>query len=60
MSYLALILFNIVFFICNIYPKHIFEIGSALSVISIALNSEAVLTWVVLLFPHAIAVGLMP
>ncbi len=38
MNYLALILFNIVFFICNLYPKHIFEIGSALSVISIALN----------------------
>ncbi len=38
MNYLALILFNIVFFICNLYPKHIFEIGSALSVVSIALN----------------------
>lgn len=38
MNYLILILFNISFFVCNLYPKHIFEIGSALSVVSIVLN----------------------
>ncbi len=38
MNCFILILFNVVFFVCNFYPKHIFEISSPLFVFSIALN----------------------
>ncbi len=39
MNYFMLIFFNIVFFMCNQYPKHILEFNSWLSVAAVLLNT---------------------